>query len=50
MYLNRYKYLKKTFFEYFTSISWGLCIGTKGEKLLLFGFNTGTKGKFSLFE
>jgi hypothetical protein len=30
-YLDRYKYPKKTFFEFISSISWGLRIGTKGE-------------------
>jgi hypothetical protein len=43
--LDRYKYPKKTFFEFFSSISWGLCTGTKGEKGVLFGFSTGTKSE-----
>jgi hypothetical protein len=38
--LNRYKYPKNTFFEFF---SWGLCTGTKGEKVEIFGFSIGTK-------
>jgi hypothetical protein len=29
------KILKKKFFEYFSSISWGLCTGTKCEKVVL---------------
>jgi hypothetical protein len=41
--LDRHKYQKKTFFEIISSISWGLCTGTKGEKVVLFGFSTGTK-------
>jgi hypothetical protein len=49
-YLDRYKYPKKTFFEFFSSISWGLCTGTKGEKVVLFGFSTGTKDEFRIFE
>jgi hypothetical protein len=32
-------------FELFSSISWGLCNGTKGEKVLLFGFSTGSKSE-----
>jgi hypothetical protein len=40
--LDRYKYPKKKFFAFFSSISWGLCTGTKGEKVVLFGFSTGT--------
>jgi hypothetical protein len=27
-------------FDFFSSISWGLCTGTKGEKVVLFGFST----------
>jgi hypothetical protein len=46
----RYKYPKKAFFEFFSSISWGLCIGTKGEKVVIFGFSTGTKDEFRIFE
>jgi hypothetical protein len=34
---------KKTYFEYFSSISWGLCTGIKGEKVVIFGLSTGTK-------
>jgi hypothetical protein len=45
MYLDRYKYPNKTFFEFFSSISWGLCTGTKGQKVVLFGFDTGTKSE-----
>jgi hypothetical protein len=45
-YLDRYKYPKKTFFDFFSSISWGLCTGTKGEKVVIFGFSTGTKCEF----
>jgi hypothetical protein len=41
--MDQYKYPKKTFFEFFSSISWGLCTGIKGEKVVLFGFSTGTK-------
>jgi hypothetical protein len=37
--LDRYKYPKKTFFEFFSSISWGLCTGTKGEKLKFYSSN-----------
>jgi hypothetical protein len=45
--LDWYKYpQKKTFSEFF---SLGLCIGTKGEKLALFGFGTGTKSEFRIF-
>jgi hypothetical protein len=29
----------------FSSISWGLCTGTKGEKVLIFRFSTGTKSE-----
>jgi hypothetical protein len=43
--LDRYKYPKKFFFEFFSSISWGLCTGIKGKKLVLFGFSIGTKGE-----
>jgi hypothetical protein len=49
MYLDRYKYLNKNSFGFFSSISWGLCTGTKCEKVVLFGFNTGTKSEFRLF-
>jgi hypothetical protein len=31
------------FSEFFSLISWGLCTGTKSEKVVIFGFNTGTK-------
>jgi hypothetical protein len=34
---------KKNFFEYFSSISWGPCTGTKCEKVVLFRFSAGTK-------
>jgi hypothetical protein len=44
-YLDRYKYPKKAFFEFFSSISWGLCTGTKGEKAVIFVFSTGTKSE-----
>jgi hypothetical protein len=44
------KYPKKKFFEFFSSISWGLCTGTKGEKVVINGFSTGTKDKFRIFE
>jgi hypothetical protein len=44
-YLDRYKYPKKTFFEFFSSISWGLSTGTNGEKVVLFGFSTGNKSE-----
>jgi hypothetical protein len=47
-FLDRYKYPEKTFFD-FTSI-WRLCTGTKDEKVVLFGFSTGTKGQFRIFE
>jgi hypothetical protein len=40
---------KKTFSEFFSSISWVLCIGTKCEKVVLFGFSTGTKIEFKIF-
>jgi hypothetical protein len=43
--LDRYKYLKKALFEFISSISWGLSDGTKSEKVVLFGFSIGTKGK-----
>jgi hypothetical protein len=33
----------KNYFEIFSSISWGLCTGTIGEKVGLFGFSTGTE-------
>jgi hypothetical protein len=36
---------KKTIFELFSSISCGLCTGTKCEKVVLFGFSIGTKGE-----
>jgi hypothetical protein len=36
---------KNTFFEIFSSISWGLCTGTKCEKVVLFGFSTGTQSE-----
>jgi hypothetical protein len=50
MYLDWYKYPKRTFIEFFSSISWGLCTGTKCEKVVLFGFSTGTKGeKFNFY-
>jgi hypothetical protein len=45
MYLDRYKYLSKSFFGFFSSISWGLCTSTKCEKVILFGFSTDTKSK-----
>jgi hypothetical protein len=38
------------FFNFFTSVSWGLCTGTKYEKVVLFVFSTGTKGEFRIFE
>jgi hypothetical protein len=41
---------KKTFFEFFSSIPWGLCTGTKCEKVVLFGFSTGPKGEFRIFD
>jgi hypothetical protein len=41
---------KKIFFEFFSSISWGLCTGTKGEKVVIFGFGTGTKSEFRIFK
>jgi hypothetical protein len=44
-YLDRYKYPKKYFFEFFSSIFWGLCTGTKCEKVVLFGISTGTKSE-----
>jgi hypothetical protein len=43
--LNWYKYPKKAFSEFFSSISWGLCTGIKCEKVILFGFSTGTKSE-----
>jgi hypothetical protein len=49
-YLDRYRYPKETFFEFFSSISWGLCTGTKGKKVVLFGFSTSTKGESRIFE
>jgi hypothetical protein len=50
-FLNRDNFPKKIFFEFFSSISWGLCAGTKCEKVVLFGFwSTGTKGEFRIFE
>jgi hypothetical protein len=33
-----------------SAISWGLCADTKGEKVVLFGISTGTKGEFGKFE
>jgi hypothetical protein len=41
---------KKTFFEYFSLISWVLCTVTKFEKVVLSGFSTGTKMEFRIFE
>jgi hypothetical protein len=48
--LDRYKYPKKTNFGFFSSISWGLFTDTKCEKVVLFGFSTGNKGEFRIFE
>ncbi len=49
-YLDWDKYLKKTVFEFFSSISWGLCTGTKCEKVVLMGFSTGTRSeKFNFY-
>jgi hypothetical protein len=31
---------KNIFLEFFSSISWGLCTGTKGEKVVIFGAKT----------
>jgi hypothetical protein len=36
--------------NFFPAISWGLCTGTKGEKMVIFGFSTGTKSEFRIFE
>jgi hypothetical protein len=36
---------KETFFEFFSSISCGLCTVTKCENVVLFGFSIGTKGE-----
>ena len=41
---------QKEFFEFFPSVSWGLCDGIKGEKIVLFGFCTGTKSEIRTFE
>jgi hypothetical protein len=41
---------KITFFDFFSPISWRLRTGTKGEKVTLYGFSTGTKGEFRIFE
>jgi hypothetical protein len=38
-YLDWYKYPKKSFFELFSSISWGLSIGTKGGKSNFYSSN-----------
>jgi hypothetical protein len=35
-YLDWYKYPKRDFFEFFSSISWRLCTSTKGEKVVLY--------------
>jgi hypothetical protein len=35
-YLDRYKYPKRNFFEFFSSISWRLCASTEGEKVVLY--------------
>jgi hypothetical protein len=37
--LDRFKHQKKKFFEFFSSISWGLCTGTKREKLNFYSSN-----------
>jgi hypothetical protein len=42
-YMDRYKYPKYNFFDFFSSIFWGLCTGTKCEKVVIFGFSAGTK-------
>jgi hypothetical protein len=34
---------KYNFFDFFSSIFWGLCPGTKCEKVVIFGFSAGTK-------
>jgi hypothetical protein len=39
------KYPKRSFFEFFSSISWRLCTGTEVEKAVLFGLGTATKGE-----
>jgi hypothetical protein len=44
------KYPGKTFFEFFSSISWGLFTGTKGEKRVLFGYSTGKNWTLKIFE
>jgi hypothetical protein len=36
---------KNFLFESFSSISLGLCICTKGVKVIIFGFDAGTKGE-----
>jgi hypothetical protein len=36
---------KKTFFDYFSSISWRLCAGIKCGKVVIFGLSTGTKSE-----
>jgi hypothetical protein len=43
--MDRYKYPKITFFEFFSSNSLGLCTGTKGKKVEHFEFSTGTKSE-----
>jgi hypothetical protein len=43
--LDPYKYPKKTFFEFFLRF-----LGTKGEKVVIFGFIGGTKDEFRIFE
>jgi hypothetical protein len=40
---------KKLFLIFISLISRGLCTGTKGEKVVLFGFSIGTKGEFRIF-
>jgi hypothetical protein len=47
--MDWYKYPKESFFEFCSSISLGLCTGTKGEKVELFGFSTDTKSEFRIF-
>jgi hypothetical protein len=47
---KKIKVKNTTFFEFFSSISWGLCTDTKCAKVVLFGFSTGTKGEFRIFE
>jgi hypothetical protein len=39
--MDPYKYTKKTLLNFFSSIYLELSTGTKGKKVVLFGFSTG---------